>query len=267
MKGARFSDFGKRINDLKKYRYFLFQIIKTKFTVRYAQSYLGVIWVVLEPMLLVITLSVIFSVIGRRGLPGVPFPLYFYSGILLWRIFSESLTIGTKTFIEDKVLLRKIPYPRWLSLVSRLAVIFLDFLFANVAFIVLLVYFRVRPNGAWLWLPVVVGMQLFISFSVMLSFATINVYVRDVGRVSGILATIWFFFSGIIFYFPYTGRTKIIYYINPIVGIIESYRRILLFGRAPMLEQLYCAIAASVLLFIVGVVIYKRYSRNFLDVM
>jgi len=200
-------------------------------------------------------------------MPGVPYPLYFYSGILLWRIFSESLTIGTRTFLEDRALMRKIDYPRWLSLLSRLSVIFLDFLFANIAFILLLVYYRVHPTINWLYLPLITGLQLFISFCIMLSFATINVYVRDIGRISGVLSTIWFFFSGIIFYFPYEGRTKIIFFINPIVGIINSYRRIILFGKAPMLEQLYCGLAASVVFFIVGVLIYRKHSRDFLDVL
>jgi lipopolysaccharide transport system permease protein len=257
----------KGVSNLKRYRYFLYQIIKTKFVVRYAQSLLGVVWVVLEPMLLVITLSVIFTVIGRRGLPGVPFALFFYSGVLIWRIFAESLTQGTRTFIEDRSLLRKIDYPRWLSLLSRLSVTFLDFIFANVAFICLLVYYRVNPTINWLYIPAVLGLQLFISFSIMLIFATINVYVRDIGRISGVLSTIWFFFSGIIFYFPYEGKTKLIFYINPIVGIIHSYRRIILFGEAPMLEQLYCAFAACVVFFTVGIVIYRKYSRNFLDVL
>jgi len=119
----------------------------------------------------------------------------------------------------------------------------------------------------WLYIPAVIGLQLFISFSIMLSFTTINVYVRDIGRISCILSTIWFFFSGIILYFPYEGKTKIIFYINPIVGIINSYRRIILFGEAPMPQQLYCAFAACVVFFTVGVPVYKKYSRNFLDVL
>jgi len=257
---------GRGVSDLRRYRYFLYQVIKTKFVVRYAQSFLGVVWVVLEPMLLVVSLSVIFTVIGRRGLPGVPFPLFFYSGVLIWRIFSESLTQGTRTFLEDRSLMKKIDYPRWLSLLSRLSVTFLDFVFANVAFICLLVYYRVQPTVNWLYIPAILGLQLFISFSIMMSFATINVYVRDIGRISGVLSTIWFFFSGIIFYFPYEGKTKLIFFINPIVGIINSYRRIILFGEAPILQQLYCAFAASVVLFTVGVLVYRKYSRNFLDV-
>ncbi len=249
------------------YAYFVSQVIKKEFKLRYAQSYLGIVWVILEPLMLVITLSIVFTLIGRQGKGGVPFPIYFYSAILPWGIFSRSLTVGTNVFIADKELMRKIRYPRWIPVLSHVFVSLCDFLLAGIAFAVVLIFYRVQPTVHYLFLPLLVLLQLMLSTGIVLLLGSMNVYVRDIGKLTGLLSTIWFWFTPIVFSFPFEGRTKIIYYLNPVAGIVNNCRRIVAYGETIQLGQLVAPLILAPALMALGIYVFRKLSRNFADVL
>jgi ABC-type polysaccharide/polyol phosphate export permease len=256
----------KKFRIIYSYRFFISELIKKDFKIRYTQSYLGLSWIILEPLITSITLSAIFVLAGRKGKEGIPFPIFFYSGVIIWGLFKHALTTGPKVFIKNKDLITKINYPRWLSIFTSINTNIFDFIFANISFIILLIYYGYRPNMYYIYLPFLIMLIVLLSFGLHLIFSSINVFVRDTEKLTGIAATVWFWFTPIIFHFPFDGKTKIIYYVNPVAGIISNYRSIIAFGNPPQFELLYSSLIGIFLFNTVGFFIFKKLSKNFADV-
>lgn len=256
-----------KIKNALKYRPFIATIIKKEFKIRYSQSYLGMAWLVFEPFFLVMTLSYIFTAIGRTSRGGHPFPLFFYSGLLPWQYFISSFTKGTNAFIQDADLIKKIYYPREISLIKNIGVSFIDYLFANVAFIVLLIIFRYPPNCNYFFIPILLILETVFAYSITLFTASISVFVRDLRIIVNTLSRLWFWVTPVIFQYPFSGPTKILYYINPMSGIISNFRRIILDNKAPVIEQLYSICGYIIIFAIAGWLVFKRLEKEFVDVL
>jgi len=256
-----------KFKNFLRYRYFITTVIGKEFKVRYAQSYLGMAWLVLEPLFLVMTLSYIFTVIGRTSGGGHPFPLFFFSGLLPWNYFIRCFNSGTNSFIFDADLIKKIYYPREISIFKHIGVGFIDYLFANVSFIVLLIVFNYSINWYYLYIPVLLLLETVFLYCITLLTASLNVYVRDVGIIVNTLSGIWFWFTPIIFHYPFSGRSKILYYINPMAGIISNFRTIILENQAPIFVQLYSIVGYTIVFALIGWVAFHKLEKEFVDVL
>jgi lipopolysaccharide transport system permease protein len=256
-----------KINNVVRYWPFFSTIVKKDFKIRYAQSYLGMTWLIFEPLLLVLTISYIFTVIGRKARGGHPFPVFFYSGLLAWNYFITTLNQGTSAFITDANLLKKIYFPKEISIFKNIAIHFIDFLFANVAFLVIMIIYKYTPNWNYLYLPILLILETLFVYSLTLLFASINVYVRDIKIIVSTLCRVWFWFTPIIFHYPFSGRTKIIYYVNPMAGIINNFRWIILDNQPPVIEQLYSIFIFTSVLLVISTLVFKKLEREFVDVL
>jgi lipopolysaccharide transport system permease protein len=256
-----------KVKNIVKYWPFFSTIVKKDFKIRYAQSYLGMTWLIFEPLLLVLTLSYIFTLIGRKARGGHPFPMFFYSGLLVWNYFIKTLNQGTSAFINDANLIKKIYFPKEISIFKNIAVNFIDYLFANVAFVVIMVIYKYTPNWNYLYLPLLLILETLFVYSLTLLLASINVYVRDIKIIVNALSRIWFWFTPIIFHYPFSGRTKIIYYANPMSGIVNNFREVILSNKPPIIEQLYSAFIFTTVLLIISTIVFKKLEREFVDVL
>jgi len=250
---------------LHKFKDFLFLSVRKEFKSRYTESALGTLWIMFEPMILVATMSIIFTLLGRHGPEGIAFPVFFYSGILPWNLFATCLTRGTQVFISDRALISKVNFPKEISVFKNQSVFLLDFLFASLTFVVILIIFHVTPNLFYLYLPALIFLQVLLGIGVMFVTATLNVFIRDVGILTRNLATVWFWFTPIIFDYPFSGNTKIIYYLNPMAGIVDGYRKIIIYNQAPIFETLWCALIASPILILIGYVLFIKKEGHFAD--
>ena len=255
-----------RIQQIWDYRIFLSSIVGKEFKVRYSQSVLGVAWLVVEPLLLVLTLSTIFTLIGRTGPGGAPFPVFFYAGLLPWQIFASALSKGTTCFVSDKSLMHKIPFPKEISVVKALATYYIDFLFACISFVGVLIFFRYAPNLNYLYIPLLLLLIGLLAAGLMFLLGTIHVYIRDIGILAKTLTTVWFWFTPIIFYYPFEGPTEFLYYVNPMAGIIYGFRNIILFNQPPIPIMLISSLVWISVMFIVGYWLFRRHERTFADV-
>lgn len=255
-----------KVAQLYAFRHFFWSLVRREFKVRYAQSYLGIAWMVLEPLLLVLTLTIVFRIIGRGDRDGAPFPIFFYSGLLPWNLFKAALTGGSGVFISDKGLLSKFAYPREISILKEWVIYFVEFMLSSLAFFVVLAIYRHPPNPKWLLLPGLLGLVMCFSIGLMMLTASINVYIRDVGILMKALSALWFWFTPIVFDFPYEGMAKPLYYLNPMVGIVKGFRSIIIHDQYPQVNFLYSAMVASVVMLVLGYWTFRKLQRNFVDV-
>lgn len=255
-----------RLQEIIKFKAYLWMAIQKDFKNRYRQSFLGVAWIVIEPLMLVLTFSTVFWLLGRKGPEGVPFPIYFYSGVLGWQLFVSSLNKGAGIFVSEKNIITKVHFPKEISILKNHCVFLIDFFVASLAFAGLLLAYGYFPNEHYVWLPVLLLLQLIFGVGISFLLSTYHVFLRDVGILTKAISSVWFWFTPIIFQFPFEGKTKIIYYVNPMAGIIAGYHNIFAFGRAPNPEMLISVMIAGPIVLTVGYLSFRRLERYFADV-
>jgi ABC-type polysaccharide/polyol phosphate export permease len=251
---------------LHEYRYLLSALTRKEFKVRYSQSVLGMAWILLEPVINVITFSIVFTLMGRKGQYGAPFPLFFYSGLIIWNFFSSFISQGPKSFIKDKGLWTKLDFPRSLIVIKEALVYGTDMLLSAVPLAIIIAASGYSINVEYLLLvPIALATGL-LGLGLMLLLASLNVYIRDIGIIMKTITSVWFWFSGVVFFFPFEGATKALFYVNPVAGAVLGFREIILLGRLESWGALLSLAIAGPVALALGYLVYSRMQRGFADV-
>ena len=269
IRAPRFS-FANLVNDLHKlirYRDLFYTLSVHRIKVRYKQSILGVSWAIIQPLAMVVILTVIFSLIVRMPSEGLPYALFAYVALLPWNYLSTSLTTSTNGLVSHAHLITKVYFPREILPLTYVVASLFDFLIASTVVIALLIYYHVPLTLNILYvLPIMVILTMFI-IAAALVLSAVQVRFRDVGVAVPVALQIWMFASPILY--PLTAvpaRLRSIYQLNPMAGIIESLRRVVLHGAAPDITVLSCSAIISVLLLVVSYGYFKRVESTMADV-
>ncbi len=203
--------------------------------VRYKQSALGWIWAVLQPLMLMLIFSLLFSVTSSRvPTGGVPYTVFVYAGVLPWSFFSTAVGNGTNSLVGQTQLVTKVWFPREILPLSYVTAALFDFLVASLLLIALMVYHHVRPT--WLALEGIpmVGLMAVLAFAIGVAFAAVQVRYRDVGIAMPLFLQIWMFVSPVVY--PYSQvpvRYRWFYQLNPMAGLIDGFRRTTVLAQPP----------------------------------
>ena len=234
---------------------------------RYQQSALGWLWAIIQPIASVIILTIIFTRFVPIDTGDVPYAVFSYVAVVPWAFLANSLNDMTASLVSNMNLVNKIYFPREVLPIAAMLARLIDFGIAAVLLLLLIVIYRVPVNiGAWLFLPVVLAIQMTLVSGLGLAFAAANVYYRDVQSLLTLGIQLWFYASPIIY--PVTmvpERLQTIYFLNPMAGILVAYRDILINGKAPGMYLIPSAVV-SVILFVGGYWFFKRVEFQFADI-
>jgi lipopolysaccharide transport system permease protein len=252
---------------LFEYRELLYNLAMREIKARYKQTILGVSWAVLQPLALMVVFTLVFSYFVRLPSDGIPYPLFVYVALLSWTFFAGSLARGVGSLVANQALVRKIYFPREIMPLAAVAAAFVDFLIAAVLFVGMLLYYGVgmTPN-ALLFIPILLVQVTFV-LGIVLLLAPLNVFYRDIGHVVPLAIQIWMFASPIIYPLSMVPeRFRGIYALNPMVGIIDGYRKVLIQGIPPDYNALGAAAAVAAVCFAGGILFFKRLEFKLADV-
>ena len=254
------------IGELISKREVLWTLVEKDFKSRYKAKALGRLWSIADPLVMVVIFTIVFAHILKVAQPF--FPIFLLLGITPYRFFANSVN-GAATAVFDNVqLVKKVSFPR---LMLPLAVVFSHvrhFLIELLLVTALFLYFPEAFHLTWnlLWLPVVFGVQLVFIMGVALSVSALNVRYRDTQYIlnSALLVMYWLtpLFYAFSFVPPRFGRFLMW---NPMVGVVEAYRSILLDGSRPSLMLLGAGALTATLTLGIGVAIFKHYESIFAD--
>ncbi len=234
---------------------------------RYQQSVLGWLWAILQPAGQVAIFTVVFTFVVRVDTGDTPYIIFSYVAIVPWTFLAMSLTDMSNSIVENMSLVTKIYFPREILPIAAMLARLLDFAVASSIVVLLMLVYRVDISiPALLSIPVILAVHLMLVIGLGLLLSAANVFVRDVRSILVLGIQLWFYASPTLYpvsmipaaYRPY-------YYLNPMAGIIESYRGALLHGQVPGLQLLISA-APSLLVFIAGYWIFKRVEFRFADI-
>lgn len=252
---------------LSHYRDLLYTLSVHRVKVRYKQSVLGVAWAVLQPLSLMLIYTLIFSYIARMPSDGIPYAVFAYSALLPWTYFSTALVNSTNGLVSHADLVTKVYFPREILPLTYVIAALFDFLVASIVFAGLLVYYQVQLTWTALYsIPIVLVLTCFAT-AVSLLFSATQVRFRDIGVAMPLLMQLWMFASPVVY--PLSAVPawlRPFYMLNPMAGIIESFRRVMLQGEAPDFVSLGVALVTSLVLLAISYVYFKRVEATIADV-
>ena len=252
---------------LKDYRDLLLVFIWREFTIRYKQSFIGVLWAVLQPLSMMLLFTFVFTYIKPVKFSNYPYVLFLYSALLPWSFFSSSINYAVPSLTNHYNLITKIYFPREILPLSGVVVAVVDFLIASSVYIALLIVFKAEITWNVFWfIPLFLILVIFAA-SICLIFSALNVYYRDVKLATGFVIQLWFFATPVFYSIDKVSlKLKLILFLNPLTFIIENMRRCVIEGRGVILWQFLLVLSLVVLLFILAYRFFLITEKKFADV-
>ena len=235
--------------------------------VRYKQSLLGWAWALLQPLALMAIYTVIFSMVTKVPSEGLPYPVFVYAALLPWAYFSNALTASASSLVTHQQLITKVYFPREILPLSYVAVGVVDFLVASTVLAGLMIYHHVAITANALYLVPILLVETAFIIGLSLLLAAIQVDFRDVGLAMPLLLQLWMFASPVVYPLAQVpARLRGVYLLNPMAGIVENFRRVLLQGRPPDFESLNTAALISFLFLPLAYLYFKAREATMADV-
>lgn len=255
------------LKELLQFRDLLVILTMRDVKLRYKQTALGVVWVVLQPLVASLIFAVIFGRFANLPSNGVPYLLFVFAGLLPWNLFAGALQRAGNSLVGDSKLISKVYFPRMTIPIASSAAVLVDFAVALGVMLVLLLLNGWALTWNILALPFLVIILLLISIGFSLFISALNVYYRDFMYALPFVVQVWMYASPVV----YSGDlipeiAKPFYAINPLVGVIEGFRWALLgTGDFPAVPLVF-SLVIGVVLFVAGGLVFQRVEQNFADV-
>ena len=255
------------LRELWRFRDLLASLAVRDIKLRYRQTALGAIWVVLQPLLAAGIFSFVFGTVADLPSGGAPYIVFAYAGLLGWNVFSNTLTKASNSLVTHQGMVQKVYFPRLALPLSVVPGSVLDFTVALGVMAVLMITSQSFPGWSLLLLPVWLVLMLMLSLGLGLVFAALMVSYRDVAQMLPVMTQMILYISPVAYSIAaIPAKWQFVYSLNPLVGILEGFRWSLVAGQGLRVGwAAYSAVLAVVLLG-VGAMVFARMQRRFADV-
>ena len=252
---------------LWQYRDLFYTLSLHRIKVRYKQSALGLAWAILQPLSLMLIYTVIFSVIAKVPSENVPYAVFAFAALLPWTFFSSTLTNATQGLVSHSQLVTKVYFAREILPLTYVSAALFDFAVASTFLLALFVYYGVRLTLYAFWAIPILVLLTMLATAFSLVFSVIQVRFRDVGVAMPLLLQIWMFASPVVY--PLSAvpvRFRGWYALNPLVGVIENFRRVVLQGVPPDYYSLSIAAVIAVVVLPAAYLYFKKVEATMADI-
>jgi lipopolysaccharide transport system permease protein len=255
-----------RLREVWAYRELLYFFVWRDVKIRYKQTAIGVLWVILQPVLNMLVFTLFFGRLAKLPSDGLPYPVFYFAALIPWTYFSSSLTATTNVVVESQQLITKVYFPRLILPISTALSGLVDFAIGFVVLSIFCFAYGILPTFTALWLPVLLLLALFTALGVGLWLSALNALYRDVRYVIPFVITFWMFASPVAYASSLVpARWRWLYSLNPMAGVIDGFRwAITGRGQAPGLPLLASA-GAVALVFLGGVFFFNRMETTVAD--
>jgi len=256
-------DFEKRVADIFFYRHALWDLALKQLKAKYAGSVLGVFWAIVNPMLVALAITCVFSGFSRMSVGH--YSLFVLSGIFLWMFFSCALTESSSVFLSQAAILRQFNIPKEILPLSSILANFLNFM---IGWVVVFPLFLFQHPKIIFFLPfilIVLFLFLFLTWGVGLALSVLNVFVRDLGHLLGVLLMCWFWITPVFYSLDMLPvKFRWIAALNPVTLYVIDFRALIFYGQIPSAFSFFLLFLLSVLTLLLGLSIFARFESNLL---
>lgn len=258
---------GLGLDELWRLRAICFVLAKRNLMVRYRQTLVGAGWSVIQPLMLMALFTIFFGLLARMPSNGLPYPVFFFLGLVPWQMTAKILTEGSTSVVANAALVTRVYFPRAYFPTAVALASLVDLALAGVALAALLVLFGVVPGALVLLTPVLMGIAWLAALGVAFWLSALNVAYRDITQMLPFLAQLWMFASPIIYpssIIPEPVRT--LYFLNPMALVIEGFRWVVAGTPAPSLGAWILGTTVALTLVVSGYLFFRQRERMFADV-
>jgi len=235
--------------------------------VRYKQTAIGVFWVIFQPFITMVVFSLFFGKLAKMPSDGIPYPIFVYTGLLLWQFFSTSLSETSNCLIANQSIITKVYFPRLILPISAVLTKFVDFFIASVILIGMMAYYQYLPHlTGLLILPLLLLISFLAAMGIGLFLAAFNVKYRDVRYALPFFIQTLLFLTPVIYPSSILGKYSWILALNPMTGVIKAARAEILGSGEVNWLLLLISGSVSLLLLILSVIYFKKTERYFADI-
>lgn len=254
------------MRELWSTRELLFQLIKSDISARHRQTMVGVSWGLLVPFTAMVVYSLVFGNLGRFPSDGVPYPIFFYTGYIVWQFFQRALANAVMGFVGNPSLITKVYFPRFHLLVAPIGTAVVDTLFGFIVLAGLFVFYSTLPPWQIVFLPAVILLALATVVAFALWLAPLNVDFRDIQMALPSMLQFVFFLSPIIYPVSFLPESlRILTYLNPLTTVLEGARWTLVGALPPPLLGASISVAVILVVMIPGAFYFAAKSRTLAD--
>lgn len=255
--------------DLFRYRELFYILAWRDIAVRYKQTVIGVAWAIIRPLLSMVVFTIVFGRLAKLPSDGTtPYALLVLAGTLPWTLFSTALSEASSSLTSNANLVNKVYFPRMIVPTAAIIVAFVDMLISLALMVVVMVYYQFAPSWQIIFLPLFAALTVLASLGPGLYITALNVKYRDFRYVIPFIAQFGMYVSPVGFssnVIP--DEWRLVYSLNPIVGVIDGFRWCLLAGEAELnWQSLSISLTAVALLLWLGIRKFRSMERSFADI-
>lgn len=252
---------------LRSYRELILTFTYRDIRIRYKQSHVGILWVLIQPVVTMLILTIVFSKFARINTGNIPYSIFAFSALLPWNLFAGSLSAAVPSLVANMGLVSKIYFPREVIPISVVLARMFDFIIISIFFVCMTIFYKVGISKYLLFLPVLMLIQLALTLGIVFLGSALNVIYRDVSQLVPLVLQIWMYLSPIIYPVSLVPvKYQGIYMLNPMAPIIDGYRKCILEHTLPNLHFVAISASVSVVAMIASYIYFKRTEKIFADI-
>ena len=248
-----------RLREVWAYRELLYFFVWRDVKIRYKQTAIGVLWVVLQPVLTMLVFTLFFGRLAKLPSQGLPYPVFYFAALVPWTYFAYALQMTTNVVVDNQRLITKVYFPRLILPIASALSGLVDFAIGFAVLGIFTIFYGMRPTVEALWLPAFLILAVFTALGVGLWLSALNALYRDVKYVIPFLVQFWMFASPVAY--PSTlvpEKWRWLYGLNPIAGVIDGFRwAITGHGTPPSLVLIASSMMVAVVFF-GGLIFFNR---------
>jgi lipopolysaccharide transport system permease protein len=255
------------ISQLWSHRDLVASLIRRQFQLRYRQSAAGVVWAVLPPLVTVGAATVVFAEVARVDTGTIPYPLFAFAALTPWTFFASSLTFAIPSIVQSHQMVTRLAFPRAALPISMIGLALVDLAIAGATFVVFVYVTGSSLPLVALWFPALLLVEMILVIGIVLLGSALNVFARDVKLAIPLLSQLWLFLTPVLYPLSEVpAGLRPWYQLNPMTGVVESFRNILAYGQAPDVFVLLPSAVGATALLLGGWWYFSAVEHRFADV-
>jgi len=254
--------------ELWEHRELIYFFVWREIKIRYKQTAIGAAWAVLQPFMTMLIFTLFFGRLAHIPSEGIPYPIFYYSALLPWMYFSNSLQNATSAIVQNQSMITRVYFPRLALPLSAVLSGLVDFAIGFLMFVVLMIYYNVRPGIALLFFPFFLLLAVLTAAGMGLWLGAMNALYRDVRYVVPFLTQFWLFASPVAYPASLVpAKWRWLYGLNPMAGVIEGFRWSLSgHGGAPPTRLILVSVLIIVAVLVSGLFYFQKMEATIADV-
>ncbi|MEZ0537112.1 ABC transporter permease [Caldicellulosiruptoraceae bacterium PP1] len=251
------------IQNFIKYKDLLYELVIRDVKIKYRRSTLGLLWSLLNPLFMMIIMTIVFSHLFRFDIKN--YPIYLLSGQIIFTFFSESTNISMRSIIDNAPLIKKVYIPKYIFPVAKVLSSFINLIFSLLAILIVIIAMRIKISLTILLFPIPLLFVLMFSIGMGLILSSYAVFFRDMIHLYSVGLTAWTYITPI--FYPKTiipEKYRLLVELNPMYHYIEYFRDILINGKIPSINQTMICLIISIFFIVIGTVIFYKKQNDFI---